>query len=378
LRFWRSRAQRLVIGFHDSSGLKRGRTGLHAQEWEIGSLIESGNVSKYAIGQVKSWLAALLACCAAAAPQAPRAAEQRANVFGRVLDAETHAVVRRAAVKVYTSKDQWDVFTDDEGRFRFSELTPGDCTLIAHRDSYSDRAYKVERSDFEEQKELLIELHRQGVIAGRIVDGFGQAAQGANVQALSARSGGEGLDVVGSAETNDLGEYRLSGLDPGTYQVRATYREGRNDEFDPLPLTVATSYYGGAEKPAGIAVKAGSLITGIDFVLNPARPITLRGVLRSETGVLADPATLWIMGQSGEGGRNATGRDGKFEIADVGPGTYTISAQTLDKTAPLFGIVTVEVRDAELDGIDLMLRPAPRIDAEIKEEGGGVGDLKLV
>jgi hypothetical protein len=183
--------------------------------------------------------------------------------------------------------------------------------------------------------------------------------------------------VVGTADTNDLGEYRLSSLDPGTYQLRATYREGRSNEFDPMPVMMATAYYGGSESPSGVAVEVGSVLTGIDFVLDPVRPVTVRGTLGSERGMLADAATLWIMGQAGEGGHNATGRNGKFEITDVGPGSYTISAQSLDKTAPLFGLVSVEVRGADLDNVGIVLRPIPRIDAEIRVEGGGSTDLKL-
>jgi hypothetical protein len=200
--------------------------------------------------------------------------------------------------------------------------------------------------------------------------------QGAPVQVLSSRTAGGSLDVVGTTDTDDLGDYRVSGLDPGTYQIRATYREGRSSEFDTMPLMMATSYYGGFEKPAGVAVGVGTVSTGIDFVLDTVRPVTVRGSLRSETGMLANPVTLWIMGQAGEGGHNATGENGKFEIADVGPGSYTISAQTLDKAASAFGVVTVDVHGADLDNVDILLRPIPRIDTEIRLPPGVSADLK--
>ena len=317
------------------------------------------------------------ACCAGTAQQVPRASEPRTGIFGRVLDAETREVVRRAAVKIYTAEDQWDELTDGDGRFRFSEsLVPGDYTLIAHRDGYTNRAYTLDRPDFESPKELLIEVHRQGVITGRVVDILGQGLQGAKVEALRSQAAGGSLEVAGTADTNDLGEYRVSGLDLGTFQVRATYREGRSSELDPMPVMIATSYYGGSERPAGVAVRAGSVLTGIDFVLNPLRPVTVRGTLRSDAGVLADPATLWIMGQAGEGGHSVSARNGTFEITDVGPGSYTISAQTSDKTNPMFGLVTVGVRGADVDNVELVLQPMPRIDAEIRVEGGYSADLK--
>jgi hypothetical protein len=314
-------------------------------------------------------------CAFASAQNAPLPAST-AGIFGRVVNSETHGAVRRAAVKVFTAKDQWDELTDVEGRFRFPNLAPGDYGLVVHRDGYTDGAYTVERSDFVAQKELPVELRPQGVIIGRVVDAHGQPLESAQIQALGSRTAGGKIDVLNSAATNDLGIYRLSGLDPGTCQLRATYRDGRRSELDPTPLTVATSYYGGSEKASRIAVKSGSTITGIDFVLDPVRPATLRGTLRTETGILTERATMWIMGRSGEGGHNDTGKqDGTFEIADVAPGTYTISAETPRSKPPLFGIATVEVLGDDLDSIGIVLKPVPIIEGELQVEGGGSADL---
>lgn len=318
-----------------------------------------------------------LTVCAVAAPQTVPAPESTVGIFGRVVNSETRQPVRRAAIRVFTSRNEWFELTDGDGRFRFPALQPGEYGLIAHRDGYTDQSYKVERSDFDKQKELPIVLPPQGVITGKIVDALGQPLPSAQVQALGSRTPGGKLDALSSTETDDLGEYRLSGLDPQRYRVRVTYRDGRRSEFDPTPLTTATSYYGGPEKPAEITVKAGSVTAGIDFVLNPVRPVTIRGTLRAETGALSERAVLWIVGNAGEGGHNADGKNGKFEIADVSPGSYTIAGETLNEAAPLFGTVVVEVRGADLDGIDLVLRPIPRIDGEFRIEGDVVGDPKL-
>jgi hypothetical protein len=321
-------------------------------------------------------MALALAGCAAAAPQAASNGEPPA-IFGRVVNSETREAVRRAAVKIFTSKEQWDEFTDAEGRFTFPTLAPGDYGLVAHRDGYTDRAYKVERSDFDERKELPIELRPQGVITGKAVNGLGLALQGAQIQAMGSRTRGGKIEVLNSADTNDLGEYRLSGLDPGIYRLRASYRDGRSSEFDPTPLTQATAYYGGSEKAAEIAVKAGSMVTGIDFILNPVRPVTVRGTLHSDAGVFAEPVTLWIMGQAGEGGHNGSGDKGRFEIADVSPGTYTVSAESLNKAAPLFGMATVEVRGEDVDSVDLALRAIPKIEGEVRVESGDSASVRL-
>jgi hypothetical protein len=242
------------------------------------------------------------------------------GISGRVVDTQTHEPVRRAIVKVYTSKEQWDEFTDGEGRFKFPSLVRAEYTLIAHRDGYTDRAYKVELSDFDDPKELPIELRPQGLITGKVVDGSGEPLERARIEALNTRSSTAQVQAAVWVETNDLGEYRLSGVDPGTYRLRATYRAG-GEEFDPTPRTMATAFFGGSDKPAEIAVKSGSVTPGIDFVLTPVRPATIRGTLRTEAGKLTEPVTMWIEGQAGEGGHNGFGESGAFELANVGPGS---------------------------------------------------------
>ena len=298
------------------------------------------------------------------------------GIFGRAVNSQTHEAVRRANIKVYAAKEQWDTLTDGDGRFTFPNLAPGDYGLVAHRDGYSDSVYRVELSDFTDQKELPIELRPQGVIAGRVSDGSGQPLQGASIQALGARSQGGKIEVLNSASTNDLGEYRMSGVNPGRYELRATYREGREDEFDVTPLRMATAVYGGSEKPALVAVQAGAATGGIDFTLNPVKPAILRGTVRTDSGVVKERTTLWIMGTTGEGGHNASlESDGTFEIPDVGPGTYTVSAETLNKTAPLFGVTKVEVRGEDVDSIGILLKPVPVLTGEIQTQAGVSAEL---
>jgi hypothetical protein len=302
----------------------------------------------------------------------PGAAQQTASVptaaiFGRVVNALTHEPVRRASVKIYTSKDQWDEITDGEGRFKFPPLKRAEYGFMAHRDGFTDRTYKVELSDFDDPKELPIELLPQGVITGKVVDGSGQPLQRAEVQALRADQAG------GSEWTNDLGEYRLSGLDPGSYRIRVTYREGRETELDLTPITTAS-----ATKAAELAVKPGALISGVDFVLNPVRPVSVRGTIHTEAGQPVERASFSLAGPNGESSGPGNIDAGKFEIPDVSPGSYTIFAKTFDKTAPLFGSVKVEVHGEDVSGIDLTMHPSSKLEGRIQVEGGNVDTLSSV
>jgi hypothetical protein len=304
-------------------------------------------------------------------------AERIAPIAGRIVNAQTRDPVRRVVIEISSPNNKWHEFSDAEGHFRFLDLKPGEYELIAHRDNFTDRSYHVERSDFDPSKQLTIELFPQGLIAGRVVDGFGQPLQSAKIQALRSGSRNGNLDNFASTDTNDLGEYRLSGLDPGTYRIRATYRDGQRHELDPTPITTASAFYGGSDKPAELVVKAGAVIGGIDFVLNPVRPATLRGTVRSDTGTAVDRAALWITGQAGEGAHNVQAIRGKFEIRDVSPGIYTISAHHIGTEAPQFGLITVDVRGEDVEGLDIVMRPSPKIEGRFRVEGGDVSSLKL-
>ncbi len=287
------------------------------------------------------------------------------GLFGQLTDSETHTPLHRAAVKVYDSKNQWDVITNGDGRFRFPSLTPGTYTLVAHRSGYTDRAYKIELPDFEKHRELPIALRQQGIVTGRVTDSNGMPLQGARIEAMIVRNTAGSPDVAESTETDDLGEYRLSGIDPGTYRIRCAYRGGRESEFDPTPLITATVLYGAAESPAEVAVKPGGTVAGVNFEINPTRPASVRGRLLSATSTPIDFARMWIQSTTGQDGHSDNGRDGKFQIRNVNSGIYTISAFA-GKQEPLFGAATVQVRDSDVEGVEILLRRLPVIQVELR------------
>jgi Carboxypeptidase regulatory-like domain len=312
------------------------------------------------------WFVALCSCAA------------DGGIVGHASNAHTREPVRRALIMVSASKQQWYEFTDAEGRFKFPSLVRGEYNLAVHRDGFTNRFYKVELSDFDDGQDLSIELYPQGLITGKVMDGSGQPLERTSVEALPARAApGEQINAVAAAETNDLGEYRISGIDPGVYRVRATQREGRESEFDPSPLKVATALFGGEQRPSELVVKSGSVTRGIDFVLDALVPARVRGTLRSDDGPVPEPVTLWIAGQAGEGGHNGSGKDGKFEIGDVAPGSYVVSARTLGKTARLYGSTTVKVGNADVNGVEIYLRPSARVEGRIQWEGQAPKPPKL-
>jgi protocatechuate 3,4-dioxygenase beta subunit len=128
------------------------------------------------------------------------------------------------------------VTTDANGRFTMTGVEPGDYMLSAERQGFI-------RSEFGQRTptgsgiavKLLanqrftanLPMTQASVISGRVLTPDGDPALNAEVQAYTYRysNGERALAEVGNARTNDLGEYRLFGLEPGEYFVSVTSEE---------------------------------------------------------------------------------------------------------------------------------------------------------
>src|SRR2546428_10362852 len=76
---------------------------------------------------------------------------------------------------------------------------------------------------------VVLQLMPAGTSTGRVFDRDGEPLANVNVEALkySYQEGQRVMNVVQTARTNDLGEYRLFWLQPGRYFVSATPPEGQ-------------------------------------------------------------------------------------------------------------------------------------------------------
>lgn len=159
-----------------------------------------------------------------------------ATLSGVVVMADSMASpVRRAVVEVGGEV----TLTDDSGRFSFGKLQAGSYFVIATKDGFLPAAYGAKRPagpgigvdvrDGQRVTDVRLAMLRGSVLAGMVVDGAGQPAGGVEVRAFR-----DGIDAntgqklplpvtIGRGETltNDKGEYRFYGLEPGDYIVSA-------------------------------------------------------------------------------------------------------------------------------------------------------------
>src|SRR5687767_5657876 len=162
-----------------------------------------------------------------------------AKLSGRVIAADTGTPIRRAQININSRDAQFNrsVTTDAEGRYELAALPPGRYRLFVNKAGYVTLEYGQARP-FETGKPLDItagevlekidfSLPRGSAITGRITDEFGDPITDVQVQALRYQFlNGERqlVDAGRMAQTDDLGAYRIFGLMPGDYIVRASMR----------------------------------------------------------------------------------------------------------------------------------------------------------
>lgn len=293
------------------------------------------------------------------------------RILGRVIAAETGNPLRRAQVRI-TGPDigARAALTDADGRFEFRDLPAGRFNLQGTKSGYVSVSYgqsrpfesgrPIELSDRQVLENADIVMPRGSVIAGRILDEFGEPVPDAMVSALrqSWANGRRRLAPAGGrfGQTNDLGQFRLYGLPPGEYYVSATLRSG--PEMMAMEMLAgganagpsgssptsgyAPTYFPGT--PSAAEAQKLSLAVGqeatADFALLPVRLARVSGIVMGSEGKPLEGAmvslnagartgepALMLMGTSAR-----SGRDGAFTLNGVAPGDYTLVARSLHVT----------------------------------------------
>ena len=292
------------------------------------------------------------------------------KIRGRILAAETGQPVRRVQVRLMGPEvAPKTMLTDADGRYEFGELPAGRFTVSATKSGYVNVQYgqtrpfesgkAIELADTQVVDRADIALPRGSVIAGRIVDEFGEPIIDATVSALrSVWSGGRRrLQPAGrTAQTNDLGQYRIFGLPPGDYYVSATFRGGEMmmmvemsaaavvrggpESTTPTSGYAATYYPGTTSAPEAQRVKValGQEMSGADFALSPVKLARVSGTVMRSDGQPAAGTMVNLMPRATDNmfsmldrsGR--TDANGNFTLAGVTPGDYTLQVRGMNTT----------------------------------------------
>ena len=300
-------------------------------------------------------LATLLLAQQPARDVAKTSAPPGGAISGRVLAADGKTPLRRAIVRLSapTLPRRLTVRSDPQGRFSFAPLPAGRFTLTAAKAGFLTLEYgqrrpfepgrRIELAPNQKLERVDVILQPSGSISGTIIDDTGEPVAQMWVFAgrYTFRSGRRALVRAGANEvTNDVGEFRISGLAPGDYYVMVRQRDTRMNDLSTEPLGYAAMWYPGVpsvEAAQPIRVALGQQVTGIPFNLVATPTATLSGRVVDETGQPMPKARVTVINGAGplatndvSGGTTAD-ESGAFRILSVRQGMYSLSAGAGDR-----------------------------------------------
>jgi hypothetical protein len=325
------------------------------------------------------------------------------------------------------------VTTDDQGKFSFQDLDEGSYTLQVLANGYVSLNYgqrypggpgsPIALKAGQEMKDITINLVPTGNISGRIRDRSDQPLANIPVQLMHYSYDSQGqrnYQSVGSAKTDDRGEYRIYWITPGRYYLMAgsgasssnpllgmlAMLDGNSSNANELPMNLGFTFYPGVDDIASaraIDLSPGAELDSVNLTLSQRPPThRIRGrVIDSRTG--QPPAKAQVVATTQTPGlavtsaadlvamqlptNNYNSSTGTFEIRDLLPGAYIVRAlvqapaptgasgrdgpQTLGPQPPpaSSGLVAVSVGDSDVENLVVTVIPAGTIAGRIRVDG---------
>jgi hypothetical protein len=279
------------------------------------------------------------------------------------------------------------------GTFSFRNLPPGEYTISVRRDGFipqEDRSrgltpsgLRVTLGPGQALKDIVFPMIPGPVIVGKVIDPYGTPLAAALVRTYERlyTPYGTQLRAVSKGMTNDMGEFRLFGLNFGEYFVSAGYGDrDRAAAIGPVKLSAnvtkaddgyATVFYDGADdltraEPAHLS--PGSDPGTLNIYLSESARFRIRGQVLppiAGTKIVLTPkgsdlsyADFFVQPDA----------RGAFEIRGVSPGDYLLLA-TANDGALSSDVVPVTVRDMDVDGVRLGLQETLTIPGALSVEG---------
>ncbi len=205
--------------------------------------------------------------------------------------------VRGAAVRLKpNSQPAITATSDNDGKFIFEGIVPGRYQLSANKagflsKEYGQRSAQGYGASFTLEagrtlKDVVISLTPQSVITGRVLDQDGDPVAGAQVRTRPVASlPQQPPDLLISGATDDQGNFRLAGLDPGRYYLIAmppVRPTGERPSRGGAGMALVTTYYPGVPNQASaktIELTPGADFRGADIPLRLERVYAIRGTV---------------------------------------------------------------------------------------------------
>jgi hypothetical protein len=313
-------------------------------------------------------------------------------VTGHVFCADTQKPARFANLRLQPVDAQGGRFgfrggfatTGSDGSFRITGIAPGDYyadvtmpgyvqplrgllrdldnLAPADRDRVTAQLTRVSVAA-NQSANVQIVLYRGATISGTVTFDDGAPAVGVSVQAFLLTAG-TGTEVAGGtrqqsfagfAQTDDRGQFRLTGLADGSYIVFAA------------PRSIFPIYYGNTierSKAKKLDIHAGDEVPGADIQIPAAGMHSVSGVVVSQQdGHALSRASVQLRLSSGDTGTISatTALDGTFTFNAVPDGKFTVQLSNAYDASTRVGYTssgqTLEVNGTDIS--DLVVNAAP-------------------
>jgi protocatechuate 3,4-dioxygenase beta subunit len=337
-----------------------------------------------------------------------RAPEPVSRIEGMVVKANGGEPVAQARLLLrkegaLPSETAYATTTSPDGRFALKDIPRGRYRLSATMPGFVDQQYGQDKprrpgavldlTTTQTMRDLTIRMTAGGVISGRVYDQSGRPLEGAVIRALARRYKRDGralLSDLSIAVTNDLGEYRMYWMTPGTYFLLATVlpmdrlRPGGNviNQSEEAADVFASTFYPNGEdesqaKP--IQIEAGAELRAVDFSLTRLKSVRVKGrIIDQQNGQPVASATITMTPKYFDPASNKvflliadTDARGSFEIKNVPPGRYRLSTLThLPGFRSIFNQQDLQIGDRNISNLEITLKPYPSIDGRVIAEGG--------
>jgi len=326
--------------------------------------------------------------------------QEKCAIEGTVVDAVSGQPLRGAEVRLrgFTAgvsapaAQSASAGTDANGRFVFDGLAAGRFRLLASHDGYLDdnrdnpglRGKMLTVGPGQHVNDIVLRLVPNGAISGHITNEAGKPLRGVSVLAMrsSYPRGHRELHDVAHVATDEAGEYRLPGLAPGKYYIRAKpphslkAKMGNDKAYVPLYYPAVSDQ----SRSVPLVLRAGEELAGIDMNFVPVHTVRIRGrVIDGLTALPSKEAEVTLLSDRGEttfSSQNLSA--GAFDFQGVPPGAYILTAQqsgSAKEPKTLWGRTAIEVEDADLDHAEVVVSPGVDVSGRIRLDGATAADV---
>ena len=285
--------------------------------------------------------------------------------------------------------------TDGSGVFFFENVAPGKYIISAQRNGFvrqdsgprrgaAPAIQGISVAEGQDVTGISIKLTPHSVITGKVTDEDSEPMFGATVSIMEERytRGRRTLAPRANVVVNDLGEYRIAGLQPGRYYLAVEPRNEWGSQVtrarqpgEETERSFVTVYFPGVVdqiQATPINLEPGQEARGIDVQVRKSPTVHIRGHVLDDAGnPISNTAVMLMSGENptaGMGGKTGSVRpDGSFDIAGVPPGNHVLMANRITREqARSVGILNVQVGARDVNDVVLRMSSPAQITGVVK------------